>query len=89
MSRTYVIKIIRVDGTEEDVNRKLTLQELQKAVGGLIERIPCRLKNRFLLADEEGLLKKKEINPAATKLVADGVWMEGGLRGVALLCNGK
>lgn len=59
---------------------KLTLQQMQEAVGGYIQII--RLKSgKFLLVDEEGLLKGKPVNIQASLLC--------GLRivGDALLTN--
>lgn len=80
-----VIQLIKIDGTIEEINRKMTLEEMQKAVGGYIERVRCTINHRALVCDEEGLLKDKPINYAATELVKPGTLMDGGLRGDVLL----
>ncbi len=45
-----------------------TLKEMQEAVDGLIQIIPTKQRNKFLVIDEEGKCKKKPINIEATHL---------------------
>jgi Domain of unknown function (DUF3846) len=63
-----VATIIRVDGSQEnlDVDGTLTLEQMQAMVGGYIE---CVYLDRctVLVVDEEGLLKAKPVNHAATQ----------------------
>ncbi len=55
-------EVIRVDGTRAPV--KLTLTELQKAVGGYIE---CRnVGEKVFVFNEEGLIRELEPNLEAT-----------------------
>lgn len=82
---TLVYERISVAGTREEVNRMMKLEEMQQAVGGYIEMVPTTLPNKWLIVDEEGLLKDKPINKTATELVRAGVLMVGGIRGDALV----
>lgn len=67
------------DGTVEMLKPKdkyFTLEELQTAVGGLIELYPSRFMNMLVVCDEEGLLKERPLNKifanlSAIKLVGD------------------
>lgn len=46
-----------------------TLEELQKAVGGYIEFVPVpAMKDIVMVADEEGLLKRKTLNRHASDI---------------------
>ncbi|KKK89195.1 hypothetical protein LCGC14_2735520 [marine sediment metagenome] len=58
--------IIRVDGTEENLE-DLSLESLQKAVGGYIEIVQTN-DGRLIVLDEEGKLKDKPVNSKATAL---------------------
>jgi hypothetical protein len=60
-------KIIRVDGTEEPIEGELTLELMQGVVGGYIE-IAYMQDGRMIVLDEEGKLKNKPVNEAATIL---------------------
>ena len=64
-------KLYRADGTETTVNpkgKKWTLEELQNVVGGYIEMMPGVGTLKMVL-DEEGRLKGKPVNLAATEMV--------------------
>ena len=58
--------LINEDGTTQKIDYT-DYKELQKFVGGWIEGIHIG-KNGFAYIDEEGKLKKKPINPLATKI---------------------
>jgi hypothetical protein len=85
---TNVVKILYADGREEEVNRKMNLEEMQKVVGGYIEFAPTKVKNRQLVCDEEGLLKDKPVNKAATELVHPNT-LHYGIRGDVLLVKSR
>jgi hypothetical protein len=69
--------ILRTDGSQEnvDVASGLTLEQMQAAVGGYVEFVylgaPTRQGRtvlvRVLVVDEEGRLKAKPVNHAATQ----------------------
>jgi len=59
---------IRVDGQRKEVT-DLSLENLQKLVGGYIEIINTN-DGRLMVVDEEGLLKDKHVNQAATHLAS-------------------
>jgi hypothetical protein len=82
---TTVVQKIPVDGPAEDVSMKLTLEAMQAFVGGDIELVRTRLPHRALVVNENGITEGLTVNPVATKLVAEGVYMIGGIRGNALL----
>lgn len=63
------IKIIRPDGTEEELNRKLSLEEMQEIVGGLIQIVPANIPHRSLVVNDEGLILGLPRNEAAYKLL--------------------
>lgn len=65
---------IKADGTQEEVypaGNAWTLDEMQAKVGGYIEVIPAPFvgRDKIVLANEEGLLRKLPHNPNATLLV--------------------
>ena len=63
--------LIKIDGTIETLTNT-NLDTLQKAVGGYIEIV--NLPNgRLLVVDEEGLLKKKDINIKASTMYGNVV----------------
>jgi len=59
-------KVIKVDGTEADL-QDVSLESLQKAVGGWIQIVPTN-DGRLLVLDEEGKLKDKQVNRKGTQL---------------------
>lgn len=63
------LKIIRPDGKEEEINRKLSLEEMQAIVGGYIEIIKANIPHRSLVVNEEGLLLDLPRNETAYKLL--------------------
>lgn len=61
-------KIIRVDGSEEIVDKeKLTIEFMQKIVGGYIQIVPMGF-DAYMVCNEEGKLKHLPINIIATKI---------------------
>ena len=65
--------LIKVDGTVTDIttNKKPTLEELQKLVGGFIEvvhNIPYMNRQAEMIVDEKGHCKYKPWNSIATQL---------------------
>ena len=63
--------IIRTNGTIEELPAGvLSLETLQKAVGGFIETIPCldNGKYRVMILNEEGKLDGLPLNPIATAM---------------------
>lgn len=59
-------KVIKVDNTEYDLF-DVSLESLQKAVGGWIQIVPTN-DGRLLVLDEEGKLKDKNVNRKGTQL---------------------
>ena len=61
--------LIKTDGTREEIigkdNDKLTLEQMQKAVGGYVESISLGGKF-FLLVNEDGRMNKLPLNYTAT-----------------------
>jgi hypothetical protein len=80
------MKIYKTDGTIETVvlgKRKVTLDELQKAVGGWIEAVPGTRARAY--CNEEGRLRGLPLNQVASQrfgqvLVGDVVELEKGDR---------
>ena len=58
--------ILKVNGSTEPLT-DLSLESMQKAVGGYIEYVPLP-DGRIMYCDEEGKLKSKPINPEATRI---------------------
>lgn len=61
--------VIRANGTEAEVKpkgKRLSLEEMQAAVGGYIERVTIR--GGEIYVDEEGLLKGLPLNQKASEL---------------------
>jgi hypothetical protein len=72
--RERMATLYRTDGTTETVTPAgghWTLEELQTLVGGYIE-IGGTVDGRFMVLDEEGKLKHKPLNVAATRLYVHG-----------------
>lgn len=64
-------ELLKADGTVHPITETLQLHSMQRLVGGYIEVVtiggtPGRLE--ALIVDEEGLLKHKPLNEAATRL---------------------
>jgi tRNA(Ser,Leu) C12 N-acetylase TAN1 len=65
--------ILKVSGEKVEVvpngkNGTVTLEQLQKAVGGWVEELNITFKERVMFVDEEGRLKNKELNSEASIL---------------------
>jgi len=58
--------VIRADGTEREVEGKLTLPAMQTIVGGYIQQVATR-DGRYLIVDEDGKYKGKPVNEKATQ----------------------
>ena len=82
MSKTYLLKLsakgARIGGdiTREEFDKGRSLEQLQKAVGGYIERafvrFPAKYANIDCFVDEEGLLKDLPIvNKVVSELCRD------------------
>ena len=67
-------KIIKENGTEIDITEggPLSLEYMQKTVGGYIETIQID-KDTFMIVDEEGLLKGKKHNIRASHLAGQPI----------------
>jgi len=82
--------IIKTDGTlvtlkPEGPKGTLTLEQMQKAVGGYIETVTLRNGN-IMVIDEEGKCKGKPLNPVATDRAA----LRGDfIVGDAIICKSK
>jgi hypothetical protein len=66
-------RLIKADGTTTEVvpsnGKKFTLTELQTLVGGYIQVLKSTEKQSSLVVDEEGLLRAKPVNLAASQLL--------------------
>lgn len=85
---------IKADGTEQEVkpadNKRFTLDELQKFVGGDIELTHTAKPKRVMYVNEEGMLRGLPINAKATALISPDYLMIDGIRGdVIVLEKGK
>jgi len=58
--------VIKIDGSERDLY-DVGLESLQQAVGGYIQIVPTN-DGRWLVLDEEGKLKEKQVNRKGTEL---------------------
>lgn len=89
--------LYKADGTIEEVKpaggrKKFTLKELQAFVGGDLDTVPMHRLNephtgKMLFFDEEGKLRKKPINRAATSIYQFGY--QDPIVGDAILCTTK
>jgi len=66
-------KILRANGDREDIepmgeNGKLTLEQLQKVVGGWVEVVVVPDCHNLLIVDEDGKLKNLPVNVTASKV---------------------
>jgi hypothetical protein len=80
--------IIKSNGTKEPLvlERETMLKVLQTSVGGFIELLHTKDGN-YLICDEEGKLKNKPVNSAATDL-----WIHGhadAIVGDVVICDKK
>ncbi len=69
-------EIIRVDGSREAYppadGRHYTLEEMQRAIGGGYIEIVHTKDGRLMVLDEEGKLKRFQVNQVATALYVYG-----------------
>lgn len=86
------VTLIKADGTVSDVasDRKLSLEEMQKLVGGYIERV--RISGGEMYVDEEGLIKQLPLNLRASmlagrELVGNALVFTRKVRGAKVLKN--
>lgn len=78
--------VIKVDGTEQELDHRPTLQETQQIVGGYIELVKVG-DGKTLVVDEEGKVKHKPTNKVITErygnliyggyIVGDVIVLEG------------
>ena len=76
--------LIKPDGTEEAIERKLTLEEAQELVGGYIEPVRIHDNALCLIVNEEGALFSLPLNKKATQLVHPHI-LHSGIRGNAIV----
>jgi hypothetical protein len=83
--------IIKVDGSEVPIEGKLTLEVMQKAVGGYIERCPSVNKGEMLIFNEEGILKGLALNTKATNMMHSSMipWGHNVLLGDVIVATKK
>lgn len=79
--KEFALKLIKPDGTEEELNREVGLKELQDMVGGYIEHIAAEDRATYLYGNETGAIDGLPLNDKATALVRCGIWMVGGWHG--------
>ena len=80
--------LLKADGTEETLARKLTLEEAQKLVGGYIEFVRMTDDALCLVVNEEGLILNLLLNHKATRLVHRSI-LHSGIRGNAIVVTRK
>jgi len=81
-----VVRKLYTDGRIEEVNEKMSLEQLQGFVGGYIEQVASLIPHRALIVNEEGFYEHLTPNPNATALVMPGTSLiDGTIRGNALL----
>lgn len=66
-------KIFRADGSVEDMPKKPTLAQLQKAVGGYIEMVRIPDSAQYLYVNEEGRVHGLPPNLQATALALQNI----------------
>jgi len=78
-------KIIKIDGTEKDIEGEdqLSLEFMQKTVGGYIEIVPSADRQLLIVVDEEGQLKQKLYNRKASTIAGQTIV------GDVIVCEGK
>lgn len=84
----YAHTLIKPDGSQESLERKMSWEEAQKIVGGYVEIVRTRDDKLCLLVNEEGILLALPLNKSATPLVHPAV-MCSGIRGNALVVKRK
>ena len=68
--------VIKVDGSTQELDHRPTRKEAQEIVGGWIEFVKARSKNKTvtLVVDEEGKLKKKPVNKIITDSYGQSIY---------------
>lgn len=84
-STSNVVAKIHTDGRVEEIDRPMTLSEMQEFVGGYIEMVPSHLPHRALIVNEDGLRLELQHNPKASEYVREDVMVLDMIRGNALL----
>ena len=84
----FAKKLLKADGTEEKLERKFTLEQAQKLVGGYIEFVRMVDDALCLVVNEEGLIFNLPLNHKATRLVHPDV-LHNGIRGNAIIVTRK
>ena len=84
-------KILKADGTTAELagtgkGGRLTLEEMQKAVGGYVEI--CLVKGGQLVVNEDGIPLGLPVNEAATNLYVEK-YGGGRIFGDAVYCAGR
>lgn len=76
--------ILYTDGTKKELEHQPTLKEAQEIVGGYIELVPVTFdKNKILVVNEEGIIKKLPYNQEASEMfiyspiVGNAIVLEG------------
>jgi len=77
--------ILNIDNTRSDIKpegskNELTLNQIQKIIGGYAESVRVPNSHNFLLVDEDGLMKRLTINIEASNLA------QRPIVGPAILC---
>lgn len=83
-------RFITMDGVEKFVtpqnNKKFTLKEAQKYVGGYVEVVYLN-DNIICLCNEEGLLNGLQVNQMATVAMQLCGWQGGPIVGNVIICK--
>lgn len=98
---TYKATVYRVDGTKEEIeiDKKKSLETLQRIVDGLIEVVYIvplldQLRGNFengkdLVINEEGLLLDLPVNPWSQEVGLNSIWEAQEFRGDIVLVDGR
>lgn len=83
--QTQVIAKFYADGRYDEQPCQMTLKDMQKFVGGIIQIIPSWLPRRSLVVNDEGFLQDLPQNHRATELAHPQTLIIDAIRGNALL----
>ena len=81
---TRVVRKYFVDGRVEEVDEGMTLDDMQKFVGGYIEMVPSKISHRSVVVNEDGLGLELPHNVNASA-VLHPLYVVDFIRGNALL----
>lgn len=73
----YAHTLLKPDGSQEALEKKMSWEEVQKIVGGYIQVVAMKDNKRCLLVNEDGLIIGLPANDAATALVHPAVLCRG------------